>query len=79
MRHYADSDLARAAGTVNQLTPLDCPFCAHGELAVIVLELDPVVFAVRCPECGGVGPRSTSDDPAHAVSAGISAWDGSPS
>jgi hypothetical protein len=46
---------------------LDCPFCAHGELAVIVLEVDPVVLAVRGPECGAVGPRSTSDGPAHAV------------
>jgi hypothetical protein len=36
----------------------DCPFCAHGELEVVVVEDEPRVLAVRCLECGAIGPRS---------------------
>lgn len=48
---------------------LDCPFCAHGELGVIVVVEEPRILAVRCPECGAIGPESLSDDPAHAIAA----------
>ena len=51
--------------------PRDCPFCAHDDLEVVTLEREPFVIigVVGCPECGAMGPRSTSDDPAHAVAA----------
>jgi hypothetical protein len=53
-------------GTV-ATTALDCPFCAHSDVAVVEVEPDAGALAVRCPECGATGPQSLSDDPAHAV------------
>jgi hypothetical protein len=35
----------------------------------IVVDDHPRTLAARCKECGAVGPRSVSDDPAHAVTA----------
>ena len=43
------------------------PFCASDDFAVIDVEQDPMMLAVQCKECGAVGPRSLSDNPAHAV------------
>jgi len=48
-------------------TPLDCPFCANSDLTVIVVDHDPPTLDVHCPECGAIGPRSVSDDPAHVL------------
>ena len=47
--------------------PRDCPFCAHGDVAVLVVERHPLAYAVRCTECSATGPRMMSDDPQHAV------------
>ena len=43
----------------------DCPHCASDDLGVVIIEQLPL--AVRCRECGATGPRSASDDPAHAI------------
>jgi len=48
-------------------TPLDCPFCANSDLTVIVVDHNPPTLDVHCPECGAIGPRSVSDDPAHVL------------
>ena len=45
----------------------DCPFCASDWLEVVQIDDDPRAHAVRCNECGAMGPCSLSDDPAHAV------------
>jgi hypothetical protein len=45
----------------------ECPFCAHGELNVIVVKVEPRVLAVHCPECGATGPSSLSPEPAHGI------------
>ena len=46
---------------------LTCPFCAHDEAAVVVVEQQPMTWAVRCPECFATGPHSVSDSPVHAI------------
>jgi len=48
-------------------TTLDCPFCANSDLTVIVVDHNPPTLDVHCPECGAIGPRSVSDDPAHVL------------
>ena len=45
----------------------ECPFCAHSNLALVVVEQSPRTLAIQCPECGAVGPRSPSADAGHAV------------
>ena len=45
----------------------ECPFCAHGELDVIVVKVEPRALAVHCPECGATGPSSHSPEPEHAI------------
>jgi endogenous inhibitor of DNA gyrase (YacG/DUF329 family) len=44
-----------------------CPFCAHDDLEVIVVDETTHVLAVRCPECGTIGPRSGAANPANAA------------
>ena len=45
------------------------PFCTHDEAAVVVVEQQPMTWAVRCPECFATGPHSVSDNPVHAITA----------
>ena len=45
---------------------LDCLQCASDDLEVFEVHAR-ITLAVRCKECGAQGPRSLSDDPAHAV------------
>ena len=41
-----------------------CPFCAHEQPRLTLLGDERVRFVlVMCPECGALGPRTTSDDP----------------
>ena len=46
---------------------LPCRHCASGDVAVGVVEQQPITWAVRCSECSATGPDSVSDDPAHAI------------
>ena len=49
--------------------PSDCPFCASGELEIMVVQTEPPILAVRCRECGSTGPASETSDPRLAVGA----------
>lgn len=77
-RHYAsgigtavihDSADYSLSFNTSAMKARDCPFCAHGEVDVVSLGDEPAGFAVRCLECGAIGPRSRTADPIHAVHA----------
>jgi transcription elongation factor Elf1 len=46
-----------------------CPFCNSHDVAVLVVQRHPTVYAVRCSDCFATGPHSVNDDPLHAVNA----------
>jgi hypothetical protein len=48
----------------------ECPFCAHDDPYMIVIQCEPRVLAIACPECGAVGPSSTGGE----VDGAIVAW-----
>jgi uncharacterized Zn finger protein len=50
-------------------SPRDCPFCAGDNFDAAVVQDEPRVLAVRCAECGAVGPHSHSPKPQHAIGA----------
>jgi len=46
----------------------ECPHCASADLEVVPVEFEArPALAVRCKECGALGPPSHGDDPKHAV------------
>jgi len=48
---------------------LSCPHCANDDVAVVVVEQQPMTWAVRCSECLATSPHSVSDSPTHAITA----------
>jgi uncharacterized Zn finger protein len=46
----------------------ECPHCASANLEVVSVEFEQrPALAVRCRECGAIGPPSHSKDPKNAV------------
>lgn len=50
-------------------TMLPCPHCGHEDAAVVVVEQQPIAWAVRGSECRAIGPHAVSDDPVNAITA----------